>query len=445
MNDISQLTGTRSEHDQGMPESAVAPRLITVGLSHRTASADVRGRLSFSLEETEAVTAYLADTAGVHECALLSTCNRTEIYAFAQGRQVGSRLLEKLANWRNLDAEELTPYLYSLDGRESIRHLFRVASGLDSMVLGETQILGQVKRAFLVARQRGTVDATLLRLLEHALAGAKLIRTQTGIGGCPVSLAGAATSQVQRAINSPEQASALVVGAGENADLILHHLSSRGIGEIWVANRTAERAQQLARKYGVNAVALNDIDDILPRMDVVISSTASDRVVLDTLRIRRAVEQRGQRELLLLDLAVPHDIEPDAGNLPGVLLYSADDLGRLARENIHTRREAARQAESIVDEEVCRYLEWLRKRASVPAIKTLRQQAEQHRQTALKRALRRLNNGMSAEEALDYLSHQLNARLLHTPTRALTRATVEDDSGETMRTLSRLLDLDEDE
>lgn len=425
----------------GASAPATSPRLLALGLSHRTASAEVRGHLSFSLEETPEVIRHLAQTEGVLECALLSTCNRTEIYAFATGYDTGKRLLESLATLRGLAPDSLRPYLYFLEGGESVRHLFRVASGLDSMVLGETQVLGQVKRAFAAARETGTVNATLSRLYEHALASAKRIRNQTGIGGCPVSLAGAATSQVQRAISNPGQASALVIGAGENAELILHHLSSRGVGNLWVANRTLSRAVRLAHEYGARALSLDDIDDVLHRMDVVVSSTAAEHVILDAVRVERALCERRDRDLLLLDLAVPRDIAPEAGDLPGVQLLSADDLGRLARNNIRMRHEAAARAEGIVDDEVSRYREWLRRRASVPAIRALRERAERDRRDALQRALRRLQNGMAPEEVLDYLSRHLSGRLLHDPTRALANANLEDASGETMRTVSRLLNL----
>lgn len=421
----------------------VAPRLFVVGLSHRTASTEVRGRLSFAGDETPDVIRHLASIDGVEECALLSTCNRTEIYALAEGRDAGHCLLESLAQWRDINVSDLRPYLYFHNGRESVRHLFRVASGLDSMVLGETQILGQLKRAFSLAQESGTIKGVLSRLSQHAVASAKRIRNRTGIGRCPVSLAGAATAQVQRAINQPAQASALVIGAGDNAELILRHLGSRGIGELWIANRTRARAESLARDHGARAITLDEIDAVLPRVDVVISSTAANHAILDAARVAAAFDGGRNKELLLLDLAVPHDIEPEAGQLPGVRLLSADDLGRLARENIRTRREAAARAEQIVEEDAARYLEWLRGRASVPAIRALRERAERDRLDALQRAKRRLENGMSPEEALDYLSLQLSGRLLHNPTRALAEANLEDASGETMRTLSRLLSLEE--
>ncbi|MGN8160564.1 glutamyl-tRNA reductase [Salinisphaera sp. SWV1] len=431
------------EQDAGVSTLSVAPRLLVVGLSHRTASADIRGRLSFAGDETPAVIRHLASTDGVEECALLSTCNRTEVYALAEGRNAGIRLLERLAQWRDLNPADLRPYLYCHNGGESVRHLFRVASGLDSMVLGETQILGQLKRAFLLARESGTVQAALSRLSEHAVASAKRIRNRTGIGGCPVSLAGAATAQVQRAIDQPAHASVLVIGAGENAGLILRHLSSRGIGELWIANRTRAHAESLARQCGARVLTLDEIDAVLPRVDVVVSSTAADHVILDAKRVAGALDGCRNKGLLLLDLAVPHDIEPAAGQLPGVRLLSADDLGRLAREHIRTRREAAANAERIVDENVARYLQWLRGRASVPAIRALRERAERDRRDTLERAKRRLKNGMPAEEALDYLSRQLSGRLLHNPTRALAEANLEDASGETLRTVSRLLNVED--
>jgi len=421
---------------------SVAPQLLVVGLSHRTADAEIRGRLSFAGDEVPAVIRYLASTDDVDECALLSTCNRTEVYALAEGKTAATNLLECLAQWRDLDPAELRPYLYQHYGQESVRHLFRVASGLDSMVLGETQILGQLKRAFFVGRESGTVKAALSRLSDHAMASAKRIRNRTGIGGCPVSLAGAATAQVQRAINQPAQASVLLVGAGENAELILRHLSSRGIGALWIANRTRAHAESLARDYGACTLTLDEIDSVLDRVDVIVSSTAADHAILNAAQIAVAFDGDRNKDLLLLDLAVPYDIEPDASQLPGVRLLTADDLGRLARENIRKRREAAANAERIVEEDVARYLHWLQGRASVPAIRALRERAERDRLDTLERAKRRLQNGMSPEEALDYLSRHLSGRLMHNPTRALAQANLEDTSGETLHTVSRLLNLE---
>lgn len=415
---------------------------IVVGLSHRTASADVRGLLSINTDEISTINAILAHTPGVSECAVLSTCNRTEIYAFAAGEAVASRLLQRISEWRQLDAEELHPYLYILEGEDCVSHLFRVASGLDSMVVGEAQILGQVKRAFAQARAYGAAAARLSRLSEHAVASAKNVRNQTGIGGCPVSLAGAAAEQVKKAVEDASHATALVIGAGENAELITHHLTVRGASRIWIANRTPERARRLASLYNAAAVDLEDIDDLLTHVDVVVTSTGSNQPILDAGRIQRALDARNGRDLILLDLAIPRDIEVGAGDLPGIHLYSADDLGRLARENIRVRRESAKKAADIVTQEVQGYFKWLQERQSVPAIRALRARAEEHRQEALGRALKKLRNGMSPEEALDYLSYHLKARLLHTPTRALLRATQEDEDGITIETLAHLLDIE---
>jgi glutamyl-tRNA reductase len=431
---------TSGESPDALPSESPA-RLLTIGLSHRTASTEVRGKLSFSAEEAQSLAAHLNQIDGVNEAAVLSTCNRSEVYALARGKNAGNTLLARLAAWRGLSAEELRPYLYFLEDRSSIRHLFRVACGLDSMVLGETQILGQVKKAFQMAREAGAVQATLLRLSEHAVAGAKQVRTRTGIGGCPVSLAGAATAQIHRVVTRPKEARVLLIGAGENAELILRHLASRGTGEVWIANRTGEHAHALAGQYNAHAIPLDDIAEVLPRVNVVISSTASSEVILDAEQIECALADHATGELLLLDLAVPRDIAPEAGELAGIHLFSADDLGRLAKDNIRSRHEAAGCAEAIVEDEVSRYLEWLHQRAAVPAIRALRDNAETHRQKALKRALRRLENGMPSEEALDLLSRHLSGQLLHAPTRALTRAAQEDPGGDTVRTLGRLLDL----
>lgn len=391
-------------------------RLCVIGLSHRTATVDIRGRLAVTSEHRQSALRHLRALPGVAECMLLSTCNRTEVYAVAQD---STALLSGLAEWFALPVAKLHPYLYHFRGAESVQHLFRVASGLDSAVLGETQILGQLKRAYAVARENDCAGPLLSRLNEYAWSTAKRVRTDTGIGRCPVSLAGIAASQIGHLMDCPARARAMVVGAGENAELVVRHLLSRHVGHITIANRGLERARRLAAQFDAEAIGLNQLEEAVAAADVIISTTGAPDTVLSAEIVRAARRQRGDRPQLLLDLAVPADIETSAGGLPGVELLTADDLARLARANMRSRADAAREAETILERGVRAYTAWLRTRTVIPTIRTLRENAEEHRQIALERAYRHLASGMPVEDVLDYLSRHLTNRILHAPMEAL--------------------------
>jgi len=422
---------------QGIPEPAnqathdpvqrPLQSLVVLGLSHRTADVAVRGRVAIAPDDRDAARARLRGLPGVTECMLLSTCNRTEVYAVLSEPR-DDALLGGLADWCGVPPSALRPYLYRYRGVDCVKHLFRVASGLDSAVLGEAQILGQLKRAFAEARAAGHAGPVLSRLNDHARGIAKQVRTRTGIGRCPVSLAGTATAQIQAIVGTPSAASALVIGAGENAELVVRHLVSRRIGHLIIANRGLARARRLAGQFGAEAIGLGDLsDDALTRADVVISTTGAPGVVVSADVVRAAQRRRGGRPQLLLDLAVPADIDPAAAGIPGVTLLSADELGRLARANMSQRETAARRAESITENGVEAYATWLRDRSVVPAIRALRHDAEAHRQAALRRARRHLAAGRPVDEVLEYLSQNLANRMLHAPMQALHRSAERDE------------------
>lgn len=390
--------------------------LCVIGLNHRTATVDIRGQLAVASERLPSALQHLRGLPGVAECMLLSTCNRTEVYAVANN---SAALLSGLAEWFALPIAKLHPYLYHYRGADSVKHLFRVACGLDSAVLGETQILGQLKRAYAVARENECAGPLLSRLNEHAWSTAKRVRTDTGIGRCPVSLAGIAASQIAYVTDRPTSARALVVGAGENAELVLRHLVSRHVGKITIANRGLERARRLAAQFGGEAIGLDQLEEAIVAADVIVSTTGAPSTVLSAEVVRAARRQRGGKPQLLLDLAVPADIETAAGDLPGVELLLADDLARLARANIRSRQDAADKAETMLERGVHAYAAWLRTRTVVPTIRLLRRNAEEHRKIALERAHRHLASGMAVEDVLDYLSRHLTNRMLHAPMKAL--------------------------
>ncbi len=416
--------------------------LVTLGLSHRTAGVEVRGRLAVPADELEAALHYLQSLPGVAECMLLSTCNRTEVYAIMPGDT--AVLLRGLAEWFGLAPAALRPYLYEYRGAHSAHHLFRVASGLDSAVLGEAQILGQIKRAFARARACGCAGPMLGRLGEHAQGIAKGVRTRTGIGRCPVSLAGTATAQIQRVIGAPPQATALVIGAGENAELVVRHLVSRHVGRLRIANRGLERARRLAGQFGARAFPLERLEEAAGDADVIISTTGAPGTVLSADTVRAAVARRGGRPLLLLDLAVPADIEAAASEVPGAVLLSADDLGRLAKANLGRRQTAAREAEGMIERAVQAYAAWLRDRTVVPTIRALRAAADEHRRAALARARRHLRAGRPVDEVLESMSRHLANRMLNTPLQALHASAARREQQSAIAAASELFALDPD-
>ncbi|HYW02597.1 MAG TPA: glutamyl-tRNA reductase [Gammaproteobacteria bacterium] len=428
----------------GNPDRRLLQSLVVLGLSHRTADVAVRGRVAIAPEDRGAARGHLLDLPGVGECMLLSTCNRTEVYAVVA--DPGSdTLLDGLADWCGVSPNALRPYLYRHRGADCVKHLFRVASGLDSAVLGEAQILGQIKRAFAEARAAGHAGAMLSRLNDHARGIAKQVRTRTGIGRCPVSLAGTATAQIRATVGAPSEATALVIGAGENAELVVRHLVSRRIGHLIIANRGLERARRLAARFAAEATGLDGLaDDALTHADVVVSTTGAPDAIVSADMVREAQGRRHGRPQLLLDLAVPADIDPAAAGIPGVTLLSADDLGRLARANMHQRETAARRAESIIEAGVNAYATWLRDRSVVPAIRALRDDAERHRQAALRRARRHLAAGMPVDEVLEYLSQNLASRMLHAPMKSLHRSAERNEQQAAIAAARDLFGLEQD-
>ncbi|MGB2972702.1 MAG: glutamyl-tRNA reductase, partial [Candidatus Competibacter sp.] len=391
------------------------------------APVDVRERVAFAPERLDTALRDLLDHGGAREAAILSTCNRTELYCGlkeADDRQV----VQWLGDYHLLRAVDLQPYLYQHSGPCAVRHILRVAAGLDSMVLGEPQILGQVKAAYQTANSAGTLGSLLDRLFQHTFAVAKQVRTDTRIGASPVSVAFAAVGLAKQIFADLPKRTALLIGAGDTTELVVRHLHENGIGRLVVANRTLERAHILAAAFSGYAIALDEIPAHLGEADIVIAATASPGLMLTAAQVRACLKQRRRRPIFMLDLAVPRDIEPAVAELNDVYLYTVDDLKDIIQENLRSRQAAAAQAEEIIDHQVEHFMAWVRAQDSVASINALRQRAEAVRDEALARALRQIEHGKNPAEALHLLADALTNKLIHPPCAGLREAAARGDA-----------------
>lgn len=395
--------------------------LIAIGINYNTAPVSIRERLAFPAEILNHSLQQLWQSKHIEEAAILSTCNRTEFYCeTTQGNQ--QALVDWIAQSRQIDAEEFTPYLYSYQDSQSIRHMFRVACGLDSMILGEPQILGQMKTAYQAAYEAGTLGKYLGKLFQYTFSAAKKVRTDTAIGSSPVSVAFAAVQLAQQIFDDLKEQTAILIGAGETIELTARHLYQHGIGRIIIANRTYDKAHNLAVQFNGYAIALSELPKHLAEADIVVSSTASQLPILGKGLLESAVKKRKHKPIFMVDLAVPRDIEAEVAQLNDVYLYTVDDLKNTIDENMNSRRRAAEQAEEIIDTEVEHFLGWLRSQGAQSTIRDYRMQAEGIREAALEKALSQLSNGVPPEEALKRLAHGLTNKLIHTPSAQIREA-----------------------
>ena len=399
--------------------------LVLVGLNHKTAPVDVREKVAFGPAQLPGALQALAGPAGVQEGLIVSTCNRTELYCAQDGR-LGEDPVDWLERWHAQPG--LREHLYRLEGDAAIEHLFGVAAGLDSMVIGEPQILGQLKDAYRAAQDAGTAGTLLNRLFQATFAVAKRVRTETGIGANAVSVASAAVGLARQIFSGLERHTALLVGAGETIALTARHLHAHGLGRMIIANRTLSRAEALASEFNAAAITLEALPHHLAAADIVIASTASPVPVITLRDTKAALAARRRKPIFMVDIAVPRDIEPEVGELEDIYLYSLDDLQQFIRENLQARHDAAEQARTLIAEEVHRFHAMLRGQDAVPAIRALRAAAETRRLQTLEQAQRLLAGGKSPEEALDYLATTLTARLIHAPTQALREAGEQGDA-----------------
>jgi glutamyl-tRNA reductase len=417
--------------------------LIALGLNHLTAPVALREQVAFDPETTTTALHELQREPGVEEAMILSTCNRTELYV---GVAAGAEQLPQawLNRHHRLTPGKLDEFLYRHDEQDAARHLFRVATGLDSMVLGEPQILGQVKDAYQLARDAHTLKTPLDRLLQHTFAVAKRVRTETRIGAHTVSVAFTAVRLAEQVFADLREACVLLIGAGDTIELAARHLADKQARRLIVANRTLETAQDLAGRYGGYAIALADLPQHLAEADVVISSTAARQPVLTRAMVEQALAARRRKPMFMVDIAVPRDIEPAVAELPDVYLYGIDDLHQVIDDNRRSRAAAAREADAIIDLQVDRYMAWRRALGLRNPALDLRQHAEAYRDEVLEKARAMLAHGKSPDEALGFLAHSLTNKLLHHPSARLREAALSGDL-DLLHAAGRLYGLDDEE
>lgn len=400
--------------------------LIALGINHNSAAVEVRERVAFAPEQVAEALTDACEQVQVEEVVILSTCNRTEMYAVVPGGidrvEKALELIDWMANYHHLSVEELRQSAYHFEAREALQHIIQVASGLDSMVLGEPQIFGQLKSAYAVATEAGVVGSELGRLFPRVFAIAKRVRTDTAIGENPVSVAYAAVDLARHIFADLNKCNALLVGAGETIELVARHLIEAGVSGIVIANRTLGRARELAQKFGAEAVLLAEIPEQLMNADIVITSTASQLPILGKGAVEQAIKARKHRPVLMVDIAVPRDIEAQVGELRDVYLYSVDDLREIVEQNMRSRHKEARKADQIIAEGVNLYMEDVRSLAAVDVVKDYRRMAEQMREVELQRALRALARGEDPQRIATQLARAITNKLIHAPTTGLRQA-----------------------
>ncbi len=395
--------------------------LLALGINHKTASLALREKVAFNPETLAAALREARQSAALPEIAILSTCNRTEFYCLApaQGHEA---LLTWLGQYHQVPLAELARCLYHYEDEQAVRHMMRVAAGLDSMILGEPQILGQMKDAYAQASGAGTLGPELERLFQTTFSAAKQIRTETAIGANPVSVGFAAVQLARQIFSELAESSALLVGAGEMIELVGKHLFEQGVRQITVANRTLSRGLALAEQFGGRAVSLEDIPDALVNADIVISSTASPLPIIGKGMAERALKKRRHKPIFMVDIAVPRDIEPEVGELNDVYLYTVDDLQEVIDENLRARQDAAIAAESIVEARARQFLVARRELDAASTVVAYRQQVEALREQELTRALEALAGGADPAELMSRLSRNLSNKLAHGPTVQMKKA-----------------------
>lgn len=402
------------------PHYSCAMTLIALGINHNTASIEVREKVAFSSSQIEPALLAAQDSTLAGEIAILSTCNRTEIYCQMEGDCLS--LLQWIAEYKNTDFDELKAAHYVKTGIDAARHMMTVASGLDSLVLGEPQILGQMKAAYGQAKESGALGGLLHDAFQRVFSVAKKVRSETAIGENPVSVAYAAVSLAQQIFSNLKEDTALLIGAGETIELVARHLVEQGMKKIIVANRTLENATELSEKFGAEAILLADIPQVLHRADIIISSTASQLPILGKGAVESALKKRKRKPMFMVDIAVPRDIEPQVNELAEVYLYTVDDLREVIDENKRSREQAAEIAREIIDEAVHAYERDLRALSAVNAIKAFRTHVDGIKQQELDKSLKSLANGVSPAEVLDQLANNLTQKFMHEPTVQLRRA-----------------------
>ncbi|MDE0926059.1 MAG: glutamyl-tRNA reductase [Methylophilaceae bacterium] len=393
-------------------------QLYTIGVNHTTAPIEIRENVAFGADSIRKALSDLTNKKAA-EAAILSTCNRTEIYVQSAD---ALPVMGWLADYHQLDLNHIQPYTYTLANQEAVKHAFRVASGLDSMVLGEPEILGQFKQSVKLAQEAGTLGTHLHQLFQRTFEVAKEVRTNTDIGGSSISMAAATVKLAQRIFGDLCEQKILFIGAGEMITLCANHFAAQKPKSMTVANRTKERGLELAGKIHAEAILLNDLPAHFADFDIVITSTASQLPIVGLGMVERAIKARKHRPIFMVDLAVPRDIEAEVVQLDDVFLYTVDDLAQVVTDGIENRQEAAMSAETIISTRVEAFMHWLQKRKSVPTIKALRDQAETMRTAELEKAIKLIQKGESPEKVLEKLSLAIANKMLHAPSHALNQS-----------------------
>ena len=419
--------------------------LFVFGINHTTAPIDVREKLTFAPEITASALQQLVSQTAISEAAILSTCNRTEVYGRLpadpkQSEECNLVVAQWLANFHQVALDQVQHHSYFQQADQAVKHMMRVASGLDSMVLGEPQILGQLKSSFSVARQEKTATSHLIRMFQSAFNMAKYVRTHTAIGENPVSVAFAAVTMAKQIFARLEDQSALLIGAGETIELVARHLHDAGVKKIIVANRTLARAEDLALEFNAQAILLSDIPDHLAAADIVISSTASQLPILGKGAVERALRQRKHKLMFMVDIAVPRDIEAEVDELDDVYLFTVDDLKDAIDEGMRSRQEAAKTAEVMIEEGLVTYLESERSLDAVGSIRGYRQSMEALRDDELDRAMAKLAKGEDAQVVMQRLARDLTNKMMHAPTVQLKKASALGDD-QSLALLQTMFDL----
>lgn len=392
--------------------------IFALGINHKTAPVALREQVAFAPEQVHQALRELTTVTSVTDAVILSTCNRTELYFTGSSTQA-EQVIAWLAQFHQLDATELHQHLYLHQNVAAAVHLMRVASGLDSLVLGEPQILGQVKQAYNQSRQAGTINPQFERLFQKTFAVAKQVRTDTDIGANAVSVAFAAVSLAKQIFGQLDKVKVLLIGAGETIELVARHLHEQGATKLTVANRTYERAVQLAEIFSAQVLTLAQVPANLANADIVISSTASTLPIVGKGMVEQALKQRRHKPMFLVDLAVPRDIESQVGELEDAYLYTVDDLQSIVAQNISNRQQAAAQAEIIIEHGAADFQQWMTLQGQVDWVRDYRQRCEQVKEELLAKAVNQLASGQDAEKVMAELANKLSNRLMHTPTKAI--------------------------
>ena len=415
--------------------------LLVVGINHRTAPVEVRERVVFEPARIPDALQELRSLPEMRESVIVSTCNRTELYCVSDGKAIDPGALgEWLQRYHGLGVP-LHHSLYHHDEQKAVAHAFAVASGLDSMVLGEPQILGQLKDAYRLAQESGATGPVLNRLFQSAFSVAKRVRTETKIGANAVSVASAAVAMARTVFASFENRTALMVGAGETIALAARHFYADGLRRMIIANRSIDRARDLAAEFHGFAIGLDEIPNHLKEADIVVASTAAPNTIISRHMAEQALRARKRKPMFMVDIAVPRDIDPDVAELEDIYLFTVDDLQSVVNENLEGRRQAAREASELIETEVERFAHTLRTRDAAPLIRQLRSEADRTRRQTLEQALQMIAHGKPYEDALNFLANTLTNRLLHAPSQRL-RDAAETGDGDVLETIAQIYKLD---